>query len=73
MSPEIRPKNFGTFEKRTPGPCDAGAVFHQLRYEANWELVVMWVYDKPVGDEYRSIYVMVHVSYEIFQTFLVTS
>ena len=27
---------------------DAGAVLHQLRYQANWKLVIMWVYDKPV-------------------------
>ena len=23
--------------------CDAGAVLHQSSYQANWELVVMWV------------------------------
>lgn len=26
-----------------PDPCDAGAVLYQLRYQANWALVVMWV------------------------------
>ena len=23
--------------------CDADAMLHQLNYQANWELVVMWV------------------------------
>ena len=54
MSPEIRPKSFGTFEKRAPGPtgtrtlpdlCDAGAVLYELSYQANWELAVTWVND----------------------------
>ena len=31
-------------------PClrCGGVVFHQLNYRANWELDIMWVYDKPV-------------------------
>ena len=29
---------------------DAGAVLHQLIYQANWKVVVMWVDDKPVDD-----------------------
>ena len=33
-----------------PGLCDAGAVLHQLSYQTNWELVVMWVDFKPVDD-----------------------
>ena len=28
---------------------DAGAVFYQLSYQADWEMVIMWVYDKPVN------------------------
>ena len=31
---------------------DSGAVFYQLSYQANWELVVMWVDTKPVDDGY---------------------
>ena len=23
--------------------CDSGAVFHQLSYQANWELVIVWI------------------------------
>jgi len=30
-----------------PDLCDAGAVLYQLS-QTNWELVIMWVYDKPV-------------------------
>ena len=37
-----------------PDFCDAGAVLHQLRYQANCELVIMWVYDKPVDSGYMS-------------------
>ena len=32
--------------------CDAGAVLYQLSYQANWELVIRWVYDKPVDTGY---------------------
>ena len=28
--------------------CHAGALLHQLSYQVNWELVVMWVDYKPV-------------------------
>ena len=28
--------------------CDAGAVLHQLSYRVNWDLVIIWVYDKPI-------------------------
>ena len=28
------------------------AVLYQLSYPANWEVVVMWVDDKPIGSEY---------------------
>ena len=55
------PKSFGTFEKQATGRdsnpdlCDAGAVLHQLSSQVNWELVITWVDDKPVGDGYRSV------------------
>ena len=35
-----------------PDLCDAGAVFYQLRYQANWGLVIMRVNDKPVDGGY---------------------
>ena len=47
-------KVFGTFEKQAPeqdsnqDPCDASAMLYQLRYQANWELVIMRVHDNPV-------------------------
>lgn len=31
--------------------CDAGAVLYRLSYQANWELVVMWVNYKLVDVE----------------------
>ena len=49
MTPEIRPKSFGTFEKQAPEQdlnpdlCYAGALLYQLSYQANWELGLMWV------------------------------
>lgn len=30
------------------------AVLFQLRCQANWKLVIMWVYDKPVDNGYTS-------------------
>ena len=30
-----------------PGLCDAGSVLYQLSYQANWELVIMWINEKP--------------------------
>ena len=54
MPAEMHPKSFGTFEKQAPGRdsnpdrCDAGPVLYQLNYQANWALVIMWVYRKPV-------------------------
>ena len=39
-------ENSGLIGTRTQ--CDTGAVLHQLSYHANWQLVIMWVYDKPV-------------------------
>ena len=32
-----------------PDLCEAGAVLYKLSYQANWELGIMWVCDKPVG------------------------
>ena len=31
--------------------CGAGAVLHQLNYQANWEQFVTWVVYKPVDVE----------------------
>ena len=35
-----------------PDFCDAGVVLHQLSNQANWDLVIMWVYDKPLDSGY---------------------
>ena len=46
---------------QNPDLCDSGAVIQQLNYQANWELVVMWInnyynnYYKPTDDGYRSL------------------
>ena len=34
-----------------PDLCDAGALLHQLSYQANWVQVVMWLDYKPVDVE----------------------
>ena len=41
-----------------PDLCDAGAVLHQLSYQANWELVVTLVNDKQLDDRNRSIQII---------------
>ena len=44
-------KNSGLNGIRTHDLCDAGAVLYQLNYQANWELVILWVRNIPVKDE----------------------
>ena len=44
-------KNSGLNGIRTHDLCDAGAVLYQLNYQANWELVTLWVCNIPVKDE----------------------
>ena len=50
-------KVFGTFEKRAiegdPNPdfCVIDSVLDKLSYQANWELVVIWVDYQPVDVE----------------------
>ena len=36
--------------------CDAGAVLYQSSYQANWELIVLWVDNKPIDNGYRSTF-----------------
>ena len=43
--------NSGLNGTRTHDLCDAGAVLYQLSYQANWELVILWVRKIPVKDE----------------------
>ena len=35
-----------------PEVCDASVVLYQLSYQANWELVIMWVNDEPADSGY---------------------
>ena len=44
-------KNSGLNGIQTHDLCDAGAVLYQLSYQANWELVILWVRNIPVKDE----------------------
>ena len=44
-------KNSGLNGIRTHALSDAGAVLYQLSYQANWELVKLWVRNIPVKDE----------------------
>ena len=71
MPPEMQPKSFGTFEKQAlerdsnPALCDAGAVLHQLSYQANWELIIMRVGCKPIDEGFRALSMMsIHESHE---------
>ena len=43
-------KNSGLKGIRTHDFCDAGAVLYQLSYQANWELVILWVRNIPVKE-----------------------
>ena len=47
-----RPQEFSPEQDSNPDLCDSGAVLRQLPYLADWELVTMWVYDKPVDSGY---------------------
>ena len=46
--------------------CYTGAVLLQLSYQANWELIVMRVYDKPTDDGYVSIQMMLICEIHVF-------
>ena len=41
---ESQQKNSGGLKRDL---CDTGAVFYRLSYQANWELVILCVRDKP--------------------------
>ena len=56
----IADKYFSPVHKRFVASARAeqqfSAVLDQLSYQANWELVIMWVHDKPLNSNlYRSI------------------
>ena len=46
-----RPENSGLSGDLNPDLCSAGAVLNQSNYQANWELVIMWVNCKPVDEQ----------------------
>ena len=46
--------------KANPDLCDAGAVLHQLNYQANWEQVVVWVEYKRVDVEIGTTIKFIH-------------
>ena len=48
-------KNSGLNGIRTHNLCDAGAVLYQLCYQANWELVMLWIRNKPVKNIWINI------------------
>jgi len=52
--------NSGLNGDLNPDVCDAGAVFGRLGYQAHWELVVMWVYYKPIDAGFKSIDILIH-------------
>ena len=47
-----RPEKSKLQRDLNPDLSDAGAVLHQLSYKAHLELVIMWVYDKPIDSGY---------------------
>ena len=44
-----------------PDLCDAGAVLHQLNYQANWEQVVVWVVDVEIGDDNTGFFYIIKI------------
>ena len=48
-----------------PDLCDAGAVLHQLNYQANWEQVVVWVdyklVDMEIGDDITGFFYIIKI------------
>ena len=47
-----RPEKFGPEQDSGPDLCDASIVLYQFSYQANWELVILWVNDKPLDSGY---------------------
>ena len=41
-------RNSGLNGDSNPGLCDLGALLYYYSYQDNWQVVVMWVDDKPV-------------------------
>ena len=65
-SKRIRPEKFKPEQDLSPSLCGASAVPHQLNYQANWELVTMWVYDKPADSGYTVCVLISEVSFELW-------
>jgi len=51
-----KPEKFGLNGASNSHLCNAGVLLHQLSYQDNWELVVIWVDDNPIDDKYRSVH-----------------
>ena len=51
LQKESLKKDSGLNGIRTHDLCDPGSVLYQLSYQANWELVILWVRNIPVKDE----------------------
>ena len=39
-------------QSSNPDLCNAGVALYQLSDQANWELVIMWVYHEPIESGY---------------------
>ena len=49
-------KNSGLNGTQTMASAILMQCFYQLSYQANWELVIMWVYDNPIDTGYRHFF-----------------
>ena len=50
-APQVEAK-FKLERDSNPDLCNASAVLYELGHQANWELVIMWVNNKPVDSGY---------------------
>ena len=54
-------KNSGLNHIRTHDLFNTGAVLYQLSYQANWELVILWVRNIPVDGD-SNIWKIIHLN-----------
>ena len=48
----LKHEKFRPERNSNPDLCNASAVTYQLSHQANWQLIIMWVNDKPVDSGY---------------------
>ena len=62
---EIKPEKIQAWTEFEPEPmtCDTGSELYQLSYQANWELVILWIRNIPLDVEKFNEYMKDHINW----------